>query len=134
MPAIIAALLGAMGPVLDKLIPDPNARNAFSLQLLSALQAADLSQLKINEAEASNPNLFVSGWRPFIGWICGGALFYQYIFLPLGVYIASFISSGAVTNLLNAPKLDGNLWELMIGMLGMGALRSFEKLKGVAAK
>lgn len=134
MPAIIAALLGAMGPVLDRLIPDPNARNAFSLQLLSALQAADLSQLKINEAEASNPNLFVSGWRPFIGWICGGALFYQYIFLPLGVYIASFISTAAVTNILNAPKLDGNLWELMIGMLGMGALRSFEKMKGVASK
>jgi hypothetical protein len=134
MPALIAALLGAMGPVLDKLIPDQNARNAFSLQLLSALQAADLSQLKINEAEAGNPNLFVSGWRPFIGWICGGALFYQYIFLPLGVYVASFISAAAVTNLLNAPKLDGNLWELMIGMLGMGALRSFEKLKGVASK
>jgi len=134
MPAIIAALLGAMGPVLDRLIPDPNARHAFSLQLLSALQAADLSQLKINEAEASNPNLFVSGWRPFIGWICGGALFYQYIFLPLGVYIASFISTAAVTNILNAPKLDGNLWELMIGMLGMGALRSFEKMKGVASK
>ena len=52
MPAIIAALLGAMGPVLDKLIPDPNARNAFSLQLLSALQAADLSQLKINVTNA----------------------------------------------------------------------------------
>lgn len=134
MPALVTVLLGALGPVLDKLIPDPNARNAFSLQLISALQAADLSQLKVNEMEAQNPNLFVSGWRPFIGWICGGALFYQYIFLPLGVYIASFFSASAVTNILNAPKLDGNLWELMIGMLGMGALRSFEKFKGVAAK
>ena len=134
MPALVTVLLGALGPVLDKLIPDPNARNAFSLQLISALQAADLSQLKVNEMEAQNPNLFVSGWRPFIGWICGGALFYQYIFLPLGVYIASFFSAAAVTNILNAPKLDGNLWELMIGMLGMGALRSFEKFKGVAAK
>jgi hypothetical protein len=134
MPALVTVLLGALGPVLERLIPDPNARNAFSLQLISALQAADLSQLKVNEMEAANPNLFVSGWRPFIGWICGGALFYQYIFLPLGVYVASFISSAAVTNLLNAPKLDGNLWELMIGMLGMGALRSFEKFKGVASK
>lgn len=134
MPALVTVLLGALGPVLERLIPDPNARNAFSLQLITALQGADLSQLKVNEIEAGNPNLFVSGWRPFIGWICGGALFYQYIFLPLGVYVASFISASAVTNLLNAPKLDGNLWELMVGMLGMGALRSFEKFKGVASK
>ena len=134
MPALVTVLLGALGPVLERLIPDPNARNAFSLQLITALQGADLSQLKVNEIEAGNPNLFVSGWRPFIGWICGGALFYQYIFLPLGVYVASFISASAVTNLLNAPKLDGNLWELMIGMLGMGAMRSFEKFKGVASK
>ena len=134
MPALITVLLGALGPVIDKLIPDPNARNAFSLQLITALQSADLSQIKVNEEEAKNPSLFVSGWRPFIGWICGGALFYQYIFLPLGIYVASFVSEVAVTRLLSAPRLDGNLWELMIGMLGMGALRSFEKFKGVASK
>ena len=134
MPALVTILLGALGPVLDRLIPDPNARNAFSLQLISALQSADLSQLKVNEAEASNTNLFVSGWRPFIGWICGLSLFYQYLFLPLGVYVASFYSAEVVTRLLNAPKLDDNLWQLMIGMLGMGALRSFEKFKGVASK
>jgi len=134
MGGIVAAILGAMGPVLDKLIPDPAARNAFSLQLLSALQAADLSQLKVNEAEAQNPNVFVAGWRPFIGWICGAALFYQYLFFPLAVYVASFFSEEAVTRLLNAPKLDDNLWQLLIGMLGLGALRSFEKVKGVASK
>lgn len=134
MPAIISLILGAMGPVLDKLIPDPNARNQFSLQLLSALQAADLSQLKVNEAEAQNPNVFVAGWRPFIGWICGAALLYQYLFFPLAVYVASFFSEQAVTRLLNAPKLDDNLWQLLIGMLGLGALRSFEKVKGVASK
>ena len=134
MPALVTVLLGALGPVLERLIPDPNARNAFSLQLISALQSADLSQLRVNEAEANNPNLFVSGWRPFIGWICGGALFYQYIFLPIGMYVLSFVSPAGVTALVNAPKLDDNLWQLMIGMLGMGALRSFEKVKGVAAK
>jgi hypothetical protein len=134
MGGIVAAILGAMGPVLDRLIPDPAARNAFSLQLLSALQAADLSQLKVNEAEAQNPNVFVAGWRPFIGWICGAALFYQYLFFPLAVYVASFFSEEAVTRLLNAPKLDDNLWQLLIGMLGLGALRSFEKVKGVASK
>lgn len=134
MGAIVAAILGAMGPVLDKLIPDPNARNQFTLQLLSALQAADLSQIKVNEAEAANPNIFVSGWRPFIGWICGVALVYQFLLYPLAVYIASFFSEEAVTRLLNAPKLDNNLWELLFAMLGLGAMRSFEKIKGVASK
>ena len=67
MGALVAAILGAVGPVLDRLIPDPAARQQFQLQLLSALQAADLSQMKINEVEAQNPNIFVSGWRPFIG-------------------------------------------------------------------
>lgn len=131
---IITLILGALGPVLERLIPDPNARNEFALKLMNALQAADLSQLKVNEAEAQNPNLFVSGWRPSIGWVCSAALAYQFLFLPLGVYVASFYSEEAVTRLMNAPKLDGSLWELMFGMLGLGAMRSFEKVKGVAAK
>lgn len=131
---IITLILGALGPVLERLIPDPNARNEFALKLMNALQAADLSQLKVNEAEAQNPNLFVSGWRPSIGWVCSAALAYQFLFLPLGVYVASFYSEEAVTRLMNAPKLDGSLWELMFGMLGLGAMRSFEKIKGVAAK
>lgn len=131
---IVTLILGALGPVLERLIPDPNARNEFALKLMNALQAADLSQLKVNEAEAQNPNLFVSGWRPSIGWVCSFALAYQFLFLPLGVYVAAFFSEEAVTRLLNAPKLDGSLWELMFGMLGLGAMRSFEKVKGVAAK
>ncbi len=134
MPAIITTILGLLAGPLERLIPDPNARNEFQLKLLSALQTADLSQMRVNEVEAANPNLFVSGWRPFIGWICGAALVYQFLFYPLAVYIASFFNEEAVTRLLNAPKLDNNLWELLFAMLGLGAMRSFEKVKGVAAK
>lgn len=134
MPAIITTILGLLAGPLERLIPDPNARNEFQLRLLSALQTADLSQMKVNEVEAANPNLFVSGWRPFIGWICGAALVYQFLLYPLAVYAASFVSEEAVTRLLNAPRLDGNLWELLFAMLGLGAMRSFEKVKGVAAK
>jgi hypothetical protein len=134
MGPTIAAILGAVNPILDRLIPDPAARQQFQLQLLSALQAADLSQMKVNEIEAANPNLFVAGWRPFIGWICGVALCYQYLIYPLAVYVASYISEEAVTRMLNAPKLDNNLWELLFAMLGLGAMRSFEKVKGVASR
>jgi hypothetical protein len=134
MPAIITTILGLLAGPLDKLIPDPNARNEFQLKLLLALQSADLSQMKVNEAEAAHRSIFVAGWRPFIGWICGAALVYQFLFYPLAVYVASFVSDEAVTRLLNAPKLDNNLWELLFAMLGLGAMRSFEKVKGVAAK
>lgn len=134
MPAIITTILGLLAGPLDKLIPDPNARNEFQLKLLSALQSADLSQMKVNEAEAAHRSIFVAGWRPFIGWICGAALVYQFLFYPLAVYVASFVSDEAVTRLLNAPKLDNNLWELLFAMLGLGAMRSFEKVKGVAAR
>ena len=133
MPPIVMAIMGLLSGPLEKLIPDPNARNEFTMKMLTLFQSADLAQLEVNKAEAANSNMFVAGWRPFIGWVCGAALVYQYLGLPLGIFTASFfVSEDMMTKLLNAPKLDGNLWELLAGMLGLGAMRSFEKYKGVA--
>jgi len=130
------AILGIIAPILEKVltsvIPDPQARQKAILEIYAALQQSDLAQIDVNKAEASSGNMFISGWRPFIGWVCGGALFYQYMFIPLGGFFASFFGEKYVTIILNAPKLDGTLWELMFGMLGMGALRSFDKIRGVA--
>ena len=130
------AILGIIAPILEKVltsvIPDPQARQKAILEIYAALQQSDLAQIDVNKSEAANNNLFISGWRPFIGWVCGGALFYQYMFIPLGGFVASFFGEKYVTIILNAPKLDGTLWELMFGMLGMGALRSFDKIRGVA--
>ena len=130
------AILGIIAPILEKVltsvIPDPQARQKAILEIYAALQQSDLAQIDVNKAEAANNSLFISGWRPFIGWVCGGALFYQYMFIPLGGFVASFCGEKYVTIILNAPKLDGTLWELMFGMLGMGALRSFDKIRGVA--
>jgi len=130
------AILGIIAPILEKVltsvIPDPQARQKAILEIYAALQQSDLAQIDVNKSEASSGNMFISGWRPFIGWVCGGALFYQYMFIPLGGFVASFFGEKYVTIILNAPKLDGTLWELMFGMLGMGALRSFDKIRGVA--
>jgi Holin of 3TMs, for gene-transfer release len=130
------AILGIIAPILEKVltsvIPDPQARQKAILEIYSSLQQSDLAQIDVNKAEAASNSLFTSGWRPFIGWVCGGALFYQYMFIPLGGFVASFFGDKYVTVILNAPKLDGTLWELMFGMLGMGALRSFDKIRGVA--
>ena len=80
------------------------------------------------KAEAGNPSVFVSGWRPFIGWVCGAALCFQYLVRPFWVWGAAvWLPDSPVP-----PTLDGMLWELIMGMLGIGGLRTVEKWKGVA--
>ena len=113
--------------VLDKFVPDPEAKAKAEAELRSSLQQWDKAQTDVNAVEASNPNLFVAGWRPMIGWVCALALAYQYLVCPLGLWIATSLHLAVTT----PPKLDDSLWQLMFGMLGMGGLRTFEKLKGV---
>lgn len=88
------------------------------------------AQSDINLAEAQNPNLFVSGWRPAIGWICGLALAYTFIGYSIIEWCLKFSGSD-----VQPPELHtGYLMELVVSMLGLGGLRTFEKLKGVASK
>ena len=113
--------------VLNKFIPDPAEKIKAEAELRTALLGADQPQSQVNQVEAANPDLFVSGWRPAIGWVCAFALLYQYIIVPIAMWIAMW--SGF--NLPKPPTLDETLWQLMFGMLGMGGLRTYEKLKGV---
>jgi len=86
-----------------------------------------LAQLDVNKTEAANENVFVSGWRPAIGWVCAAALLYQYLLIPLAVWGTLW----AGLHMPKPPMLDDHLWELMFGMLGMGGLRTVEKISGV---
>ena len=110
--------------VINKFIPDPNAKISAEAALRESLQRWDGQQAAVNEAEAYNPNLFVSGWRPAIGWIGAAGLCYQYVLRPLLT----------ATGYGNFPALDGSLMELVMAMLGMAGLRTYEKKLGVAAK
>ena len=114
--------------VLDKFVPDPEAKAKAEAELRSSLQQWDKEQTDVNAVEAANPNIFVSGWRPMIGWVCALALAYQYLITPLGMWVATSLHLAVST----PPKLDDSLWQLMFGMLGMGGLRTYEKLKGVS--
>jgi len=116
--------------VIDKFVPDPAAKQKAESELRASLQAWDKSQTDVNAVEAANDSIFVSGWRPFIGWVCGGALAYQYVATPLLMWFTASVGIALAT----PPKLDGTLWELVFAMLGLGGLRTFEKLKGVASK
>jgi hypothetical protein len=110
--------------VLDKFVADPDAKIKAEAELRNALFALDAKQAEINTAEAANSNVFVSGWRPAIGWIGAGGLAYHFILRPI------FVGLGWTS----LPTLDGMLFELIFAMLGFGGLRTYEKLKGVAAK
>ena len=114
--------------VLNKFVPDPEARAKAEADLRSSLQLWDKAQTDVNAVEAANPNVFTSGWRPFIGWTCGLALAYQFVLAPLLMWITLTVG----VHLAAPPKLDDMLWQLVFAMLGMGGLRTFEKIKGVA--
>lgn len=131
----ILDLLPVMGPAVQKLldlIPDPNARaraEAEYQRQVMELAARDASdQRDINRAEAAHPSLFVSGWRPAIGWVCALALSFQYLLRPLSAWAAGIWWPGTPP----LPGLDESLWQLMFGMLGLGALRTVEKARGAA--
>jgi hypothetical protein len=123
-------LFAFLGPLLSKaldLIPNPADRLQQFQLIMTALQQWDAEQNEVNKVEAANPSVFVSGWRPAIGWTCAFALFYQYIVVP-------FATWGFALHHIEVPplpKLDENLWQLTTGMLGLGGLRTLEKLKGV---
>jgi hypothetical protein len=85
-----------------------------------------LEQLALNKIEAESPSLFKSGWRPMIGWICAGGFFYATIMYPLLTWVAS------VWDVVPPPNLEtGILMSTMLGMLGLGGMRSFEKFKQI---
>jgi hypothetical protein len=92
-PISLALEIG--GKVLDRVFPDPTERAKAQLELLKLEQSGDLAvmtaQTDINKVEASNTNLFVSGWRPFVGWVCGIALLYAAIIEPLARFVAQVI-------------------------------------------
>lgn len=97
---------------------------------LAAAVALVQGQLAINQAEAANPNVFVSGWRPFIGWVCGMACAWNWIGLPIAK--AGLTLSGHVLDI--APASLTEMMPVLLGMLGLGTLRTAEKINGVAAK
>lgn len=126
----IGEAAGAIKGIVDKFFPDKSeeAKNALSLQIAVMQQDTALAQMQsdVNKAEASNPSLFVAGWRPFVGWVCGAG-FGVTILGPLLSWIAALAGHP-----VSFPALDTeSLMTLLLGMLGLGGMRTAEKLKGV---
>jgi hypothetical protein len=125
------AIIELGAKLLDKVIPDKDAREKAQSELFKAAQDQDfqlaLAQIKVNEEEAKSENLFKSGWRPAIGWICVFGLFYNFVLYNILLWaVATFSLS------ITPPALMSDiLMELVFAMLGLGSLRTFEKIKGI---
>lgn len=128
----------ALAPIFEgvlRFIPDKNerarAQEMMEGQILNALTGLVQGQLEINKQEASHPSIFVAGWRPFIGWVCGIALVWNFIIQPLLLWVAWMMPDLGI-DMSTAPKLDsGELMTVLLGMLGLGGLRTYEKRLGV---
>lgn len=133
IPLLFGTLAPILGTIVDRLIPDKAEAQRQKLEIEARLtEAANqvlLQQAEINKVEAGSNSIFVAGWRPFIGWICGAALGWTF----LGHDLVTWIVVLAARPDLVPPAADtGPLFELVLAMLGLGGLRTFEKLRGVA--
>ena len=128
-------LLPAITPIIDKLvdlIPNGNerarAREKFEFELMKAVNDAAEQQNAVNQVEAAHNSVFVAGWRPFIGWVCGVGITWAYLVHPLLMWAVAAYN----LPIQNIPALDTDgLYQLVLAMLGLGGLRTFEKVKGV---
>ena len=138
--AAATALLPTISGLLDKLIPDPEARARAQLDLLKLQQDGafkeldaqlqiNLAQAEINKVEAASQNGFQAGWRPLAGYMCVAGLGYEFLLRPLLPWALTV--SGVEAPPL--PSLDGVLFELMFGMLGLGTLRTADRWKRINA-
>jgi hypothetical protein len=124
-----------IGSIIDRIIPDKNAAANAKAKLEMLEQSGELElmleQIKVNRVEAQHKNIFVSGWRPAIGWVCALVFAYHYFFYPIMVTIAAI--NGTV--LQDLPVFDlSQLMTVLGGMLGLGAFRTFEKYKGISGR
>jgi roadblock/LC7 domain-containing protein len=132
IPAIVTALVPALGTLVDRLIPDraaaEKAKAEMEAALVKASNEAALAQVEVNKIEAGHSSVFVAGWRPSIGWVCAAGLAWAFVVAPVASWALMVL--GVKTELPNI-QFD-HLFELVLAMLGIGGLRTFEKMRGVA--
>ena len=134
-PLGIGAIIDSVGKVASDLITTDKERIELQLEGKRIDQATDLAQMEVNKTEAQNQNLFVSGWRPAVGWVGAAAMAYQFLLYPLLVWAWVWLQAEQIVpkEVSPPPMLDTEaLWVILSGMLGIAGMRSFEKTRGVA--
>lgn len=136
MAGLVDFSLGDIGQVLVRAreaitgerITDPTELAKIDLELAKMQEAVNTGQIEINKIEAAHKSLFVAGWRPFIGWVCGFAIAYAFVAQPLIEWAVRLYGSDIATPVINTDTL----YQLVIAMLGLAGLRTYEKKTGVS--
>jgi hypothetical protein len=141
-PLLLSGLFDLGKGLIDRLFPDPAAKAAAQLELLKMQNAGELAhlaaetdlaklQIQTNIEEAKSTNWWVAGWRPAVGWVCGAGLAYAALVEPFARFAAKVWFGYAG----DFPVIDTDLtMQILMGMLGLGAMRSLEKVKGAEGK
>lgn len=133
---MLQALIGPVTGLLDKFIEDKDQRAKLAHEIATMaekqMHEQAIGQIETNKMEAAHRSTFVAGWRPMVGWVCASALAYHFIINPMAVFVlVSFNVTGLHPSDLPSFDMD-SLMTVLLGMLGLGGLRTFEKTKGVA--
>ena len=129
----LSALIEPVTGLLDKVIEDKDQKAKLAHEIATMAdnhaQQLALAQIEVNKAEAASNSTFKGGWRPFVGWVCGTAFAYHFVLQPLAIFVLAYYG----LEVPDLPEFDmGQLMTVLMGMLGLGGLRSFEKYKGVS--
>jgi hypothetical protein len=130
---MLQMLIGPVSSLLDKFIEDKDQKAALAHEIATMAekhaQERAMAQADVNKQEAQHRNIWVAGWRPFIGWVCGVALAWHFVLAPVVLFVAAW----ADVQLPTLPAFDmDSLMTVLLGMLGLGGLRTFEKHKGLS--
>ena len=130
---MLQMLIGPVSSLLDKFIEDKDQKAALAHEIATMAerhaQERAMAQADVNKQEAQHRNIWVAGWRPFIGWVCGVALAWHFVLAP----VVLFVTAWADVQLPTFPAFDmDSLMTVLLGMLGLGGLRTFEKHKGLS--
>jgi len=129
---VIESLIGPVAGLLDKFIEDKDQKAALAHQIatMSERHAQELAkgQLEVNKAEAASNSLFVAGWRPAVGWVCVLGMASNFVLIPMVNFILALVESTVTVPLIDTSTM----MPVLLGMLGLGAMRSAEKIKKVS--
>ena len=129
---MLQALIGPATQILDKFIEDKDQKMALAHEIATMAErhAQELAkgQLEVNKTEAASKSLFVAGWRPFIGWTCGLGFLGNFILIPLGNFVLAVAEVDIVIPMIDTSQM----MPVLMGMLGLGAMRTVEKVQKVS--
>lgn len=128
----LSSIINLVTSVIGKVFPDTSEikKAELALELTKEINASQLltKQIDVNIEEAKSASMFVAGWRPFLGWVCGLSFAWQFLGMPICVFIGNAVGHPIIT-----PEFDfATMSTVLMGMLGLGGMRTYEKVKGVS--